>query len=256
MKVLTVILLLMLVGSQAVFADIPVDWSTNYNDVLSSGGTNHAPALLYFTASWCGPCKLMSRTTLTDPAVIQALSNVDHVALDIDEHSDLASQFGVTAVPTLIMLYAGHEVDSATGYRPVGEFLGWLTNGVNEAQATAARLTRARTELADVDQLLGSTETNSTRLAATKLFDLCAQPESDVASSAVVRLRRLAVRDPVAVLDGVNDSRLAVRIQAANVLREAIGDSFDVDPWYDAAARLKIADVWRAKLSLVDRATR
>jgi thioredoxin-like negative regulator of GroEL len=198
----------------------------------------------------------MSRTTLTDPAVIQALSNVDHVALDIDEYSDLASRFEVKAVPTLIMLYAGHEVDSATGYRPVGEFLEWFTNGINEAQATAARLTHAMTELADVDQLLGSAETNSTRLVAAKLFDLCAQPESDVASSAVVRLRRLAVRDPIAVLDGVNDSRLAVRIQAANALHEAIGDSFDLDPWCDAIARQKIADVWRAKLSSMNTATK
>ena len=40
----------------------PTDWSTNYDATLAAAATNQQPALVYFTASWCGPCKLMTRT--------------------------------------------------------------------------------------------------------------------------------------------------------------------------------------------------
>jgi thioredoxin-like negative regulator of GroEL len=191
----------------------------------------------------------MTRTTLTDPAVMQTLSNMDHVAVDIDEHSDLASKYGVEAVPTFILLSAGNEVDRSTGFRPVDEFMKWLTNGVNEAQAVATRLTHAKGELAAADQLLASTETNSTRVAAAKLFDLCAEHDDALVQAAAQRLKTLAACDPVAVLDGLNDSRLATRIEAANALRYTIGDTFDVDPWCDAATLQKDTKAWREKLA-------
>jgi thioredoxin-like negative regulator of GroEL len=205
--------------------------------------------LVYFTASWCGPCKLLTRIVLTDPVVRQSLSSVDHVAVDIDEHSDLAAKFSVQAVPTLILLSAGQEVDRSTGFQPVDGFLKWLTNGVNEAQVAASRLTLAKSELAEADQLLASTNINSNRLAASKLFDLCAEAGDALVEAAAGRLKTLAGRDPMAVLDGLNDSRLATRIQAANVLRYTLGDTFEVDPWGDAATRGKEANVWRAKLA-------
>jgi thioredoxin 1 len=243
------IFVMMLTSGQVVLADIPQGWSTNYSDVVSSGGTNQSLTLLYFTASWCGPCKLMARTTLATPEVTQVLSNLNHVALDIDEHPDLASQYGVGAVPTMIMLSSGHEADRATGYQPVDGFLEWLTNGIAEANAVAVRLARAKTTLAEVDQLLASSGTNSTRVAAAKLFDLCAERETTVANAAARRLSSLAARNPFAVLDALNDSRLAVRIQAANVLHDAQGSAFNVDPWSDDAMRQQAVDNLRAKFA-------
>src|SRR5690349_15645452 len=106
-KRLFAIFLVVLIGCQTVPADIPPGWSTNASDVISSTSSNQPVALLYFTASWCGPCKLMARTTLVTPEAAGVLSNLNHVALDIDEHPDLASQYGVEAVPTLVMLSAG-----------------------------------------------------------------------------------------------------------------------------------------------------
>jgi thioredoxin-like negative regulator of GroEL len=249
MKPVLIILLLVVAGGLAVHAELPADWSTNYTAVLSPTATEQRPMLVYFTASWCGPCKLLTRITLTDPVVLRSLSNVDHVAMDIDEHPDLASKFGIQAVPTLILLSAGQEVDRTTGFRPVDGFLEWLTNGVNEAKLAATRLTLAKNELAEADQLLASTNINSTRLAASELFDLCAEPGEALVQAATGRLKTLAGRDPIAVLDGLNDSRLATRIQAANVLRYAFGDTFDVDPWCDADTLRKEANVWRDKLA-------
>jgi len=51
------------------------------------------------------------------------------------------------------------------------------------------------------------------------------------------------------LLDGLNDPRLATRIQVANALHFKIGDGFDVDPWSDVANRQKGVLVWREKLT-------
>ena len=207
------------------------------------------PSLVYFTASWCGPCKLMTRVTLVNPALTDVFSNVDHVAVDIDAHPDLAAQKGIDAVPTFILLSpTGDEVDRVTGFQPIGDFLSWLTNGVSKAKEAMARLAHSNQMLSEVDQMLAGTEANSTHRAALKLFDLCNMREDTIVQAAATRLKTLAKRDPAAVLDGLDDPRLASRIQAANALRDTIGDTFDIDPWSDAATRTKAIEAWRKKL--------
>jgi thioredoxin 1 len=250
MKSLAIMLSIMELGSWAARAELPPDWSTNFQAALVSANTNQQPALVYFTASWCGPCKLMTRTTLADTEVTQTLRHFEHVAIDIDEHPDLASQHGITAVPTFIFLSpGGNEVDRATGFQPARDFLQWLTNGVAEAKEAAVRQALARRALADIDQLLVATGANSARLAAVQLFDLSAIRDDDIVQAAAARLRTLAGRDPTVLLNGLADPRLAVRISVANALRLSIGDSFDVDPWGDAADRGKAISAWRGKLT-------
>ena len=240
MKPIPTVVLSLAVGNWMACAEIPAGWSTNYAVVLSAAGSNQQPALVYFTASWCGPCKLMSRVTLTDPAVVQAISSVEHVAVDIDEQPDLASKHHIDAVPTFLLVSTPEvEVDRTTGFQITGDFLQWLTNGISGAKKAQARQTVDKTCLADVDQLLVSTETNSIDRAAAKLFALCDERDPAVIQGAADRLKILADRDPAALLDGLNDARLSTRIQVANALRYKIGDSFDVDPWSDAATREK-----------------
>jgi thioredoxin 1 len=230
-------------------ADVPPGWGTNYDGLVSSSRTNRGPLLLYFSATWCGPCKLMARTSMASPEVMQVLSSLDHVALDIDEHSDLASHYGVEAVPTLVLLSAGREVDRATGYQPAADLVEWLTNGISAANAASEKLALGEATLAEVDQLLATPGTHSSGRAAAKLFDLCAERDSALAAAAASRLHTVAASNPTAVLDGLNDPRLPVRICTANVLRETLGDHFDVDPWSNAVTRRKATDAWRATLA-------
>ena len=135
MKLFPAILLFIIVGDRTVCAEIPAGWSTNYAATLGAAGTGQQPALVYFTASWCGPCKLMSRTTLTDPSVVRAISGIEHVAVDIDDHPDLASKHRIEAVPTFIVLSTPEdEVGRTSGFQPPGDFLQWLTNGISGAK--------------------------------------------------------------------------------------------------------------------------
>jgi thioredoxin 1 len=250
MKFSKTIAAILLAATFAARAEVPAGWSTNLSAALGEAANTQTPVLIFFTASWCGPCKLMARATFMDPTVIQALLAVPRVAVDIDEQSALAQQHGVEAVPTFeILTPAGDTVVTTTGFQPPEQFVAWLTNSVAEARSAMAKESRARADLAEADQLLAAKDEDSVRKGAAKIFDLCAARENSLSGPAKSRLKSLAQHWPAILLDGLNHPRLATRIQVANTLRERLGDHFDVDPWTDAATRSKVVAQWREKLA-------
>jgi thioredoxin-like negative regulator of GroEL len=250
MKIFSAILLLVLGLVSVARAEVPAGWSTNYAAALSEAAKEQQPALVFFTASWCGPCRLMARSTLSEASVQQVLSNFARVAIDIDEQHDLAAQHGIEAVPTFVLLSpAGDEVQRATGFQTAADFVPWLTNGLSNAREVVLRQALAKKTLADVDQLLASTNTDAPRQCAIKLFDLCAGRDETMLRQAAERLTVLASRQPATLLDGLGDPRLSVRIQVANALRVRLGEKFNVDPWGEAAARAEAIQEWRTQLA-------
>jgi thiol-disulfide isomerase/thioredoxin len=231
-------------------AEAPADWGTNHTAALAEAARAQKPALIFLTASWCGPCKMMTQLTLSDPAVQQALKEVEPVVIDIDEQRDLASKYDAEAVPTFVMLSpAAEEVERTTGFQTSGEFLQWLTNGISGAREATLRRALQQKELVEIDHLLASTNADAPHQCATKLFDLCAGRDEPVVKSAAERMKKLASRQPAALLDGLNDSRLATRIQVANALRVPLGDGFNVDPWAAPATRADAIQKWHVKLA-------
>ena len=81
-------------------------------DVLDST----EPVLVDFTAIWCGPCKML------DPVVKElALAwngHVKVVKLDVDNNPNLAMQYQVMGVPTLMLFKNGEPIERVTGYQP------------------------------------------------------------------------------------------------------------------------------------------
>lgn len=76
--------------------------------------------LLDFWADWCGPCKMIA------PYVEQVAEENPHITvgkIDVDSQRELALQFGISSIPTLIVMEGGKPVAEALGYRPKADIL-------------------------------------------------------------------------------------------------------------------------------------
>ena len=76
--------------------------------------------LLDFWAVWCGPCKMIA------PIVEQIADERSDVLvgkIDVDSQMELAVQFGIVSIPTLIVMEKGQVTGKAVGYRPKADIL-------------------------------------------------------------------------------------------------------------------------------------
>jgi len=89
-----------------------LDEATFKNDVIESA----EPVLVDFTAVWCQPCKML------DPVVEELAEDwedsVKVFKLDVDEHPNVAMNYGIMGVPTLMLFKGGEAVERVTGYQP------------------------------------------------------------------------------------------------------------------------------------------
>lgn len=73
-----------------------------------------------FFATWCGPCKMLGPVL---EQVAEENNAVKVVKMDIDENMDIAQEFGLMSVPTLIIFKGGKEVGREIGYRQKNQIL-------------------------------------------------------------------------------------------------------------------------------------
>ncbi len=63
-----------------------------------------------FYADWCGPCKMMG-------SVLEQMNDVNIIKINTDTHQDLAREFGVMSIPTLVFFKDGVEVKKEIGFK-------------------------------------------------------------------------------------------------------------------------------------------
>ena len=72
---------------------------------------------LYFSASWCGPCRTLG------PIMNEVSQQIPVQKVDVDSEFELASQYNVRNVPTVVLLDSGQEVKRFVGVQPKETYL-------------------------------------------------------------------------------------------------------------------------------------
>jgi thioredoxin 1 len=93
-------------------AALPVTDASFESDVIKS----EIPVLVDFWAPWCGPCRMVA--PVVDEIAQQYDGKVKVVKVNTDENPNVASQYGIRSIPTLMIFKGGQRVDMVVGAVP------------------------------------------------------------------------------------------------------------------------------------------
>ena len=87
-----------------------------------------AVAVVDFSATWCGPCRMLAPVVET---ISEKLAGkVDFYNVDVDDAPELAMAFRVNSVPCLVLLKNGQFVDQSIGFKPEAQLQAWINGNL------------------------------------------------------------------------------------------------------------------------------
>lgn len=75
--------------------------------------------VLYFSATWCGPCKQLG------PIMESLSSEINYEKINVDTSPDLVTKYGIRNIPTMILVENGEAKSRKTGLLPKDQILAW-----------------------------------------------------------------------------------------------------------------------------------
>lgn len=94
-----------------------------YQEVMQS----EKPVLLDFWAPWCGPCRMVGPIL---EEIAAERSDIKVGKINVDEEMELAQQYQVMSIPTLLVMEHGSIVQQAMGARPKAQILAMLPSAI------------------------------------------------------------------------------------------------------------------------------
>ena len=89
----------------------------NYDSIVNQ---NEKPVLIDFWAPWCGPCQMVG------PIIEEIAAERDDIIvgkINVDDEMELARQFRIMSIPTIVVMKNGEKVATSIGYKPKADIL-------------------------------------------------------------------------------------------------------------------------------------
>jgi len=86
----------------------------SFEEEIQSGIT-----LVDFYADWCGPCRAMGE-------ILETIDQIPILKVNVDEHSDIATKYGVMSIPTIYLFKDGKTLAHHIGMLPKDELIKWI----------------------------------------------------------------------------------------------------------------------------------
>ena len=109
-------------GKGELMATVKVDKSNFEADVIGAEGA----VVVDFWAEWCGPCKMIAPSL--EEIATEMGGKVKIAKLNIDENPELAAQYGVRSIPTLMVFKGGEVADIKVGALPKTALSHWISS--------------------------------------------------------------------------------------------------------------------------------
>lgn len=83
-----------------------IQWASSFEAARDEAKKQNKPLMVDFYADWCGACKMLDAKIYPDAAVVKASRDFVNVKVDTEQRADIAQQYGVTALPTILWIRA------------------------------------------------------------------------------------------------------------------------------------------------------
>ncbi|AGF58959.1 MULTISPECIES: thioredoxin [Clostridium] len=97
--------------------------SNEFKKEIESGVT-----VVDFFATWCGPCKMLA--PVLEQLATEMEGKAKFIKVDIDQSSDLANEFKILSVPTMMIFKNGEKIDQLVGFLPKEKIQEVITNNL------------------------------------------------------------------------------------------------------------------------------
>jgi thioredoxin len=106
-----------------------IKWYNTIQPALAKAKETGKPIMIDFYATWCVPCKMLDASTYRNANVVTESENWVMVRIDVDQNQELAAQYGVESVPTIVLLSSdGKEKQRNAGFIDAGSMQKVMTS--------------------------------------------------------------------------------------------------------------------------------
>jgi thiol-disulfide isomerase/thioredoxin len=235
------VFLAMAVASGAVGSDDPrptgIDFVESIDEARLLTEDAPRPIVVQFGATWCGWCRRLEETTLRDATIVALADRFAWVHVDVDAEPELAQRFGARALPHAVAIDGdGRVLAELRGYADAGRYAAFLAS----AEAAFIPPKPTASEPLDAAEVAARVET---------IVASMAPATATGRQQSLAAIRRLGPAAFPALIELLEERRLAQRAAAAFALSDLAEGAPSFDPMGDASTRTEQVVAWRAWLA-------